>query len=132
MALDEFVYELCAEGKNFASIATVMPDGSPQVSLVWVDSDGEHIIINTAEGRQKPKNIRRDDRVAVSIFDYENPYKQAMVQGRVVVDTHQDAEKHIDKMAKKYLGKDEYPRSSPDEERVIFKIKPESVFVWDG
>ncbi|MGH7889854.1 MAG: PPOX class F420-dependent oxidoreductase [Thermodesulfobacteriota bacterium] len=130
MALDEFVYELCTEGQNFASVATLMPDGSPQVSLVWVDSDGEHIIINTAEGRQKPKNIRRDNRVAVSIFDYENPYKQAMIQGRVVEDTHEGAEEHIDKMAKEYMGKDEYPRTSPDEKRVIFKIKPDNVFVW--
>ena len=128
MKIDEFVYKLCTEGKNFAAVATLMPDGSPHASLVWVDSDGEHIIINTAEGRVKPKNIRRDNRVAVAIFDADNPYKQAMVQGVVVEDTHEGAEEHIDRMAKKYLDVNEYPHRGPDEKRVIFKIKPESVF----
>ncbi len=128
MKLDELVYSLCTEGKNFAAIATTMPDGSPQVSLVWVDSDGEHVIINTAEGRHKTNNLRRDPRVAVSIADSDNHYRQVMVRGKVVLDTQEGAWEHINKLTKKYLDVDEYPHAQPGEQRVIIKIKPESVF----
>ena len=128
MALDEFVYKLATEGKNFASVATVMPDGSPQVSLVWVDSDGEHIIINTAEGRLKTENLRRSGAIALAIADSENHYNQAMIRGKIVEDTHEGADEHINAMAKKYLGVDVYPHRQPGEQRVIFKIKPEKVF----
>ncbi|HVY55209.1 MAG TPA: PPOX class F420-dependent oxidoreductase [Thermodesulfobacteriota bacterium] len=128
MKLDKFVHELCTEGKNFAALSTLMPDGSPQVSIVWVDADDEHILINTAEGRIKPKNVRRDPRVAVAIADSENPYRQAMVRGRVVDLTHEGAEEQVDTLAKKYIGQDKYPWRSPDEKRVILKIKPEHVF----
>lgn len=128
MKLDEFVYKLCTEGKNFAALSTLMPDGSPQVSIVWVDADEEYILINTAEGRVKPDNIRRDNRVAVSVFDPENPYRQAMVRGKADEDKRIDAEKHIDMMAMKYLGVDKYPYRGPGEKRVVFRIKPEHVF----
>jgi len=128
MKLDKFVHELCTEGKNFAALSTLMPDGSPHVSIVWVDSDGEYILINTAEGRLKPENLRRDGRVAVSIFDAQNPYRQAMVRGVAEEDKGIDAEKHIDKMAMKYLGVDKYPYRGPGEKRVVFRIKPEHVF----
>ena len=128
MKLDKFVYELCTEGKNFAAISTLMPDGSPHVSVVWVDSDGEDILINTAEGRVKPENMRRDGRVAISIFDAQNPYRQAMVRGKAVEDKNIDAEKHVDTMAMKYMGVDKYPYRGPGETRVVFRIKPENVF----
>lgn len=128
MKIDDFVYQLCTEGKNFASLATLMPDGSPQVSVTWVDSDGEYILINTAEGRVKAENMRRDSRVAVSITDSGNPYRQAMVRGRVEGDTYEGAEEHINRMARKYLKLDTYPRTRKDEKRVIFRIKPEKVF----
>jgi PPOX class probable F420-dependent enzyme len=128
MKIDEFVYKLCTEGKNFASLATLMPDGSPQVSVTWVDSDGEYIIINTAEGRVKAENMRRDASVAVSITDSGNPYRQAMVRGRVEGDTHEGAEEHINRMAKKYLKLDTYPRTRKNEKRILFRIKPEKVF----
>jgi PPOX class probable F420-dependent enzyme len=128
MKLDKFVYDLCTEGKNFAAVSTLMPDGSPQVSIVWVDADEEYIYINTAEGRVKPENLRRDNRVAVSIFDSLNPYRQAMVRGKAEEDTRIDPEKHIDTMAKKYLGLDEYPHRGPEEKRVVFRIRPEHVF----
>jgi PPOX class probable F420-dependent enzyme len=105
-----------------------MPDGSPQVSILWVDSDGEHILVNTGEGRVKPDNIRRDPRVAIAINDSENPYKTAMVRGVVVEETHDGAEEHIDRMAKKYLGQDKYPFRQPGEQRVVFKIKPEHIY----
>jgi PPOX class probable F420-dependent enzyme len=128
MKIDELVYKLCTEGKNFASLATLMPDGSPQVSVTWVDSDGEYIIINTAEGRVKADNMRRDARVAVSISDSGNPYRQVMIRGRVEGDTFEGAEEHINRMAKKYLKLDTYPRTRKNEKRVIFRIKPEKIF----
>jgi len=112
---------------NFAHLATLMPDGSPQVSPVWVDLDGDRIIVNSAEGRAKPRNIRRDPRVAIAIYSTENPYAHATVRGRVVEITHEGADAHIDKMAKKYLGQDKYPYRQPGEERVIFVIEPEHV-----
>ena len=128
MKIDEFVYKLCTEGKNFASLATLMPDGSPQVSVTWVDSDGEYIIINTAEGRVKTENMRRDRRVAVSITDTGNPYRQVMIMGSVEGDTYEGAEEHINRMARKYLKLDTYPRTRKNEKRVIFRIKPEKIF----
>jgi PPOX class probable F420-dependent enzyme len=115
------------EAPNFAQLATLMPDGSPQVSTVWVDFDGTHIVVNTAEARQKPRNVRRDPRVAVSIYNQENPYSSATVRGRVVEITHEGAEEHIDRMAQKYLGQSVYPYRQPGERRVIFKIEPEHV-----
>ena len=111
----------------FAYLATVNADGSPQVTPVWVDSDGTHVIVNTARGRVKTKNLARDARVALSISDPENPYRYLGVQGRVVETTEAGADAHIDKMAKKYLGKDKYPFRAPGEVRVMFKIAPEKV-----
>ncbi len=132
MKLDKFVYDLCTEGKGFAALATLMSDESPQVSLNWVDSDGEHVLINTAEGRLKPDNVRRDPRVAVSVFDPSHPYKQAMVRGVVTEVTAQGAEEHVDRMAMKYIGQDRYPWRQPGEARVIIKIKPEHVLKIDA
>ena len=132
MPLDSLAYKLCTEGRNFAAVATVMPDGSPQVSLVWVDSDGEHIIINTAEGRIKTNNLRKDSRVAVAIANSENHYEQVMIRGRVVEESHEDADEHINFLAKKYLGLDEYPHRQPGEVRVKFTIEPEKVFKIEG
>ena len=115
------------EGRNFAHVATLMPDGSPQVTAVWVDYDGQHILVNTAEGRRKPDNLRRDPRVAISIASQENPYAWAMIRGRVAELIHEGADEHIDKLAKKYMGQDRYPFHRPDEQRVIVKIEPEHV-----
>jgi PPOX class probable F420-dependent enzyme len=111
--------------KAFANLATIMPDGSPQVTPVWCDYDGENILINTAAGRVKDKNLQREPRVSLSILDPDNPYRYLEVRGRVVERTQVGADAHIDKMAKKYLGVDVYPGRSQDEVRVIFKIKPE-------
>ena len=115
------------EEPNFGAMATVMPDGSPQVTTVWVDTDGKHILVNTAEGRQKPRNIRRDNRVALSIFDRQNPYAQATVRGKIVDIVAEGADAHIDKLAKRYLGKDTYPFRQPGEQRLILKIEPERI-----
>ncbi len=113
--------------KNFASIATMMRDCSPQVTPVWVDYDQGNILINTAEGRTKVRNVRNNPMVAVSVIDSGNPYTMVAVRGRVVEQTSQGADEHIDKLAKKYLGVDKYPFRAPDEKRVLLKIKPESV-----
>jgi PPOX class probable F420-dependent enzyme len=113
--------------KTFAHLATVMPDGSPQVSPVWVDLEGDTILVNSAEGRLKDKNVRRDSRVAISATDPENPYEAVMIRGRVVEVTKEGANAHIDKMAKKYIGKDKYPFSQPGEVRVLYKIEPDKV-----
>ena len=112
---------------NIGHLATVMPDGSPQVTPLWVDFDGEHILVNTAEGRQKPRNIRRDPRVAISVTREGSPYAYAQVRGRVVEVTREGAEEHIDRLAKKYLGRDRYPWRQPGEQRIILKIVPEHV-----
>jgi PPOX class probable F420-dependent enzyme len=111
----------------FANVATLNPDGSPQVTPVWVDFDGTHVLINTAKGRVKAKNLAREPRVALSISDPENPYRYLGIQGKVVEMTEQGGDAHIDKMAKKYMGKDTYPYRTPGEVRLLVKIAPEKV-----
>lgn len=113
--------------RAFASLATLMPDGSAQVTPVWVDLEGDLVLVNTARGRQKDKNMRRDPRVAMAIIDPENPYRYLEIRGRIAEITEEGADPHIDKMAKKYLGADKYPYRQPSETRVIFKIQPERV-----
>lgn len=113
--------------RAFAQLATVNADGSPQVTPVWVDYDGTHVIVNTARGRVKTKNLERNPRVAMAIADPENPYRYLGVQGRVVEMIGQGADAHIDKMAKKYLNKDAYPYRQPGEQRVMMKIAPEKI-----
>ncbi len=116
-------------GKNFAFLATLMKDGSPQLSPVWIDVDGDTILVNTAEGRVKHKNVSRDPRVAISVFDSANPYLMVTVRGRVVAQESAGADNHIDLMAKKYLSMDRYPGRAPGEKRILLRIKPEKVFV---
>ena len=113
--------------KAFAQLATLNLDGSPQVTPVWVDFDGTHVIVNTARGRVKARNLAREPRVAISISDPDNPYRYLGIQGRVVEMTENGSDAHIDKMAKKYLGKDTYPYRVPGEKRVIVKIAPDKV-----
>lgn len=114
------------EKRAFASLATLMPDGSPQVTPVWVDRDGEIIRVNSAKGRVKDRNMRRDPRVSLAIADPENPYRYLQIRGRVVEITEQGADDHIDKLAMKYMGKEKYPFRSAAEVRVICKIRPEA------
>ena len=115
------------EGKNFAHLGTLMPDGSPQVTPVWVDHDGKNILVNTAEGRVKLKNVTRDPRVAVSIFEQGNPYNAVVIRGTVVEITKEGAEDHIDKLAMKYRGLAKYPWRQPGVSRVLVKIKPSRI-----
>jgi PPOX class probable F420-dependent enzyme len=111
--------------RAFASLGTLMPDGSPQVTPVWCDLEGDKVIFNSAKGRQKDKNVRRDPRVALAIVDPENPYRYLEIRGKVAEITERGADEHIDKMAKKYLDVDKYPYRQADEVRVIYKIQPE-------
>jgi PPOX class probable F420-dependent enzyme len=113
--------------KAFASLATLMPDGMPQVTPVWCDYDGQHVVINSARGRQKDRNLRREPHVALAILDPANPYRYLEVRGHVVEITEQGAADHIDRMAKKYLGVDKYPYSKPGEVRVLYKIEVDRV-----
>jgi len=105
-----------------------MSDGSPQVTPTWIDVEDDVVLINTAEGRIKHKNISKDPRVAISIVDRNNPYNMVTIRGKVIGQTNQDADEHIDKLAKKYLGMDRYPGRSPNEKRIILKVKPETIF----
>lgn len=115
--------------KTFAHVATLSGDGSPQVSPVWVDCDGDLILINTSEGREKEKNLRDDPRVSISMTDPDNPYSHILVQGRVVEVTEDGAIEHINKLAKKYINEDEYPYLQEGEVRVIVKIEAEKIAV---
>jgi len=119
-------YKDLFDKKIFASLVTLMPDGSPQVTPVWIDFDGEHVLFNTAAGRQKDKNLQRDGRVALALVDPDNPYRYLEVRGRVAERTLDGADDHINKLAKKYLNKDVYPYRQPGEQRVLYKVKPES------
>ncbi len=113
--------------KVFAHLATRMKDGSPQVSPVWVDIEGDHIVVNSAKGRLKDRNMRADPRVALSVTDPDDPYSAIMIRGRVVKITEEGADAHIDKIAKKYLGQDQDPYRTSDEVRVLYYIEPERV-----
>jgi PPOX class probable F420-dependent enzyme len=111
----------------FCQLATLMPDGSPHIAQVWVETDGEHVLINTIEGSQKEKNARRDPRVAVNVVDPTNAWRIAMVRGRVVEVTTEGAVEQIDRLAKKYLGQDTYPFHRPDRTRTTVKVSPEKI-----
>lgn len=113
--------------KAFAHLATLMPDGSPQVTPVWFDFDGTHIRVNSAKGRVKDKNMRRNAKVALAIMDPDNAYRYLAMRGRVEDITEAGADGHIDSLAKKYLGKDRYPYRQTGEVRVIYRIRPERV-----
>jgi PPOX class probable F420-dependent enzyme len=108
--------------KSFGAFTTLMPDGSPQTTPVWVDYKNGEIWVNSALGRQKDKNVRRDARVSVAVIDADNPYRYVEVRGKVTEITQAGADEHIDAMAKKYLGQDKYPFRQPGEERVLYKI----------
>ena len=116
------------EGRNFAFLATVKKDGSPQVTPTWVDRDNDTILINTAKGRVKQENVSRDPRVSISLVDDRNPYSMVTITGKVIEQTTEGADEHIDKLARRYLNTDRYPNHSADVKRVILKIKPERIF----
>jgi len=112
--------------RAFANLATLMPGGHPQVTPVWCDLQDGYVLINTARGRQKDRNMKRDPHVSVAIADPDNPYRYLEVRGQAEeLDAGGVADQHIDKMAKKYLGMDKYPNRQPGEVRVLYRVKPE-------
>ncbi len=119
--------DLVTTKKAFADLATVMPNGSPQVTPIWFDFDGKYIRVNSARGRVKDKNMRRDPRVALSILDPDNPYRYLAIRGRVVKVTEDGAVEHINALARKYRGMETYRNRSPDEVRVMYVIEPRRV-----
>ena len=126
--MNEKAIKLFSE-KNIVFLATIMKDGSPQVSPIWANYDDGHILVNTVKGRIKHKNILRDPRVAVSVVSHNSPLDMTTIRG-VVVELIPDYNyKHIDKLALKYMGCKHYPFKHDNEERIILKIRPDRVFV---
>jgi PPOX class probable F420-dependent enzyme len=113
--------------KAFANVATVMSDGSPQVTPVWFDTAGGKLRINTAKGRVKSRTMKEGAKVAMASMDPDNPYRCIQIRGTVTRATEEDADAHTDKLAKKYLGQDKYPYRQPGEQRIMFEITPEAV-----
>lgn len=122
----DFLDLLTDETKSFIFLATTMADGSPQVTPVWFNTAGEYILINSAQGRTKDLNMRARPQVALAIVDPKNPYRYIQLRGRVVEITEEGAREHINALSNKYTGNPVYP-GSPDEVRVIYKIKIEKI-----
>ena len=125
-AIPDKYLDLLQQKKAFANLATLMPDGSPQVTPVWLDYAGGAIRINTAKGRVKARNLKVGSPVALAIMDPDEPYRYLQVRGRVRRVVEEGADAHIDALAKKYLDKDKYPFRQPGEIRVIYEIEPKS------
>ncbi|MTD43867.1 TIGR03618 family F420-dependent PPOX class oxidoreductase [Conexibacter sp. W3-3-2] len=125
-AIEGRVRELI-EAKNFAHVGTVREDGTVLVVPVWVHTDGEHVLLNSAEGRAWPANLRRTGTITVTVTNHENPYEFTSITGSLALDTHEGADEHINELSKKYIGQDEYPFRQPGEQRVKFAISPDRV-----
>lgn len=115
------------EGKNFGHVTTLKRDGTPHPVLVWLDTDGEHVEVNTAKGRDWPANLRRAERAWILVANRENPYEYAVIEARIAERTTEGADEHIDRLAKKYLDADTYPFRQEGEVRVIYRLSPVSV-----
>jgi PPOX class probable F420-dependent enzyme len=124
--LDTYL-DLLQQKKAFADLATIMPDGTPQVTPVWFDYVGGRVRVNTAKGRVKARNLKPGAAVALAIMDPDNPYRYVQIRGRVANATETGADAHIDSLAKKYLGKDQYPFRRPGEVRIMYEIAPVSI-----
>ena len=125
-AIPEKYMDILTSKKSFAHLATLMKDGSPQVTPVWFDLTNGIIRINTARGRIKDRNLKVGSRVALSISDPDNPYRYVQIRGKVTKETEEGADAHIDSLAKKYMGVDSYPFRNAAEKRVIYHIEPTS------
>ena len=117
------------EAKNFAHIGTLRADGSPRVAPTWVDVQDGRPVVNSAQGRAWVRNLERDPRITLEVQNMENPYEYVEIRGRVAEITREGADQHIDSLAKKYLGQDEYPYRQPGEQRVIIRVDPDKVHV---
>jgi PPOX class probable F420-dependent enzyme len=115
---------------NFGALATLRADGSPQVTPVWVDWDGEYVLLNTLRARAKPGQVERDPRVELAVASRENPYQHVRIAGRAELTT-EGAEEHIDKLSQKYVGEASYPWRAPGDERVIIRFRPERVATYN-
>ncbi len=124
---EEYLDLIKDETKAFGALATLMKDGSPQLTPIWFNTDGKHIVINSALGRVKDRNMRRDNRIAFIITDPKNPYRYIQIRGSVVEITTEGARDHIDILAKKYTGADRYTSFTPNEIRVIYRILPDNL-----
>jgi PPOX class probable F420-dependent enzyme len=111
------------DGKNFANVATLMPDGSPQVHPVWIDREGDIVVLNTARSRQRTRNLKRDPRVAICLYDQDNPYSNVSIRGRAIEITEKGAEEHIDKMNMKYRGTPKYAYHNANDPRVLIRVE---------
>lgn len=120
------------EAKNFCHVATIDSDGTPHVAVVWVDLNGSDVLLNSADGRHWPDNLSRDPRLTLTVVNGDNPYEYVSVDGRVIEMTHDGADEHIDKLSQKYLGKEKYPYGSPDETRLLVRVRPERVSLRGG
>ncbi|MCW2952756.1 MAG: class putative F420-dependent enzyme [Conexibacter sp.] len=120
------------EEPNFCFVATLRADGTPHVTPVWVDHDGDTILLNSAKGRAWPANLERDPRVTLTIPNRENQYEYVSIRGRLEAFVEEGADAHIDKLAKKYLGQDTYPYRQPGEQRIIVRIAPDEVRYFGG
>ena len=112
---------------NFCQVATLRRDGTPHVTPVWVDEQDGKVVLNTADGRAWPANLKRDARVTLSVQNMDNPYEYVQIRGHEAERTHEGAEEHIDQMAKKYLGQERYPYRQAGEQRLIIRRDPEKV-----
>jgi PPOX class probable F420-dependent enzyme len=130
-AIEGRAEELLKE-KNFVVISTKRPDGTIHAAPAWVDVQDGRPVVNTAEGRAWPANLKRDPRVTLTVQNHENPYEYVAIRGRVAEQTTEGADAHIDALAKKYLDQDTYPYRQPGEQRVIVRIEPEHVHVYGG
>jgi len=116
------------DGRNFASVATLMQDGSPQVAPLWIEREGDTIILNTTRSRQRTKNVRRDRRVAITVFDQGNPYSNVSIRGKAIEITEEGAEEHIDRISMKYFGKPyPYEDRTPKDPRVLIRVEAEHI-----
>ena len=126
VAIPSAYLDLLEQKKAFAHLATLMPDGSPQVTPVWFDYKDGRIRVNSAKGRTKSRNMKEGSRVALAIMDPDNPYRYIQVRGKVARVTEDGAVPHIDSLAKKYLGQDKYTNAAPGEVRLMCEIEPTS------
>jgi PPOX class probable F420-dependent enzyme len=115
------------DAPNFAHVGTRFKDGTIQVNPVWIDRDGDRVRINSAEGRAKVVNLRTDPTITIEVSNSENPYRYVEIRGKAVEFTHEGADEHIDALAKKYLGVDDYPYRTDKEQRVTIVIEPDKI-----
>ena len=126
-SIPEKYLDLFGSKKAFANLATIMPDGSPQVTPVWFDYKDGRVRINTARGRVKARNMKVGTKIAIAVLDPDNPYRYVQVRGTIISETENGADAHIDSLAKKYLGQDRYPFRQSGEQRVMYEVNPTSV-----